>query len=157
MYFHHEILWTLTIRQKCWKSVSRSHIAWLLFVSRTSLVVYEISCDVNGTIRKSYLFSLGCVIAGYKDLNGFHKIFTGIIRRSWVCIFTAKMWCFVRFGTICTILKAWKKDGGVLLLVKIHGCFPGFLICTNGTKSRKTSQILRLLMAVGHVTLTNCW
>ena len=32
--------------------------------------------------------------------------------------------------------------GGVLLLVKVtllHGCFSGFLNCTNGTKSRKTS------------------
>ena len=31
------------------------------------------------------------------------------------------MWCFARFGTICKILKTWKKThGGVLLLVKLQ-------------------------------------
>ena len=50
------------------------------------------------------------------------------------------------------------SHGGVLLLVKLlakkpatllkvtflHGCFSYFLNCTNGTKSRKTSQVSSL-------------
>ena len=34
--------------------------------------------------------------------------------------------------------------GGALLLVKVtllHGCFPRFLNCTNGTKLRRASQL----------------
>ena len=34
-------------------------------------------------------------------------------------------------------------NSGVLLLIKLHGCFPRFLNCTNGTKLHKTSVLLR--------------
>ena len=60
------------------------------------------------------------------------------------------MWCFARFGTICTIKKRENTQGGVLLLEKLQalkvtvvlGCFSCFLNYANDTKSRKASHII---------------
>ena len=43
------------------------------------------------------------------------------------------MWCVARFGTNCTIYKAWKTP--------MKECFSRFLNCTDASKSRKASQI----------------
>ena len=47
-----------------------------------------------------------------------------------------------RFGAICKIEKTrkhpWRSDTFRSIL---HGCFLSFLNCTNGTKSRKASNI----------------
>ena len=62
------------------------------------------------------------------------------------------MRCVAQFSTMWHNLKNVKNTyGGVLLLVKepatllkvtlLHGCFSRFLICTNGTKSRKAPHI----------------
>ena len=66
---------------------------------------------------------------------------------------------FARFGTVCTILKNVKSTHGRVLPLKtvqveactllkvklLHGCFSCFLKYTNGTKSRKASQINKRL------------
>ena len=44
--------------------------------------------------------------------------------------FKFHMWCFARFGTICTILKMWKTHEGVLFLVKLEA-----LACKSNTPS----------------------
>ena len=61
-------------------------------------------------------------------------------------LFIPCMWGFVRFGTICTILKVKSTNecepGTLLKVTLLHGCFAGFLNCRNGTKSCKVSHIL---------------
>ena len=66
-----------------------------------------------------------------------------------------KLWCVVRFGTICTIKKcekhSWRsvnssnvagfKHATLLELTLLHGCFSRFLNCANGTKSRDASHL----------------
>ena len=65
-----------------------------------------------------------------------------------------QMWCFVRFGSIRSLKNVKNTHRGVLLLVKLqasvcnllkvtllHGCFPRFLNCPHGAKSRNTPQM----------------
>ena len=63
------------------------------------------------------------------------------------------MRCFARYSTICSIYKKCEKHvwsvtfskvaGFTKVTHPIHGCFSHFLNCTNGTKSRKTSHIIK--------------
>ena len=60
------------------------------------------------------------------------------------------MWCFARFGTICTIKKNLKNTHGwrsftykpatLLKVTFFDGCFSRFLNCTNGTQSCNASH-----------------
>ena len=66
-----------------------------------------------------------------------------------------------RFGTVCTILEAWKTPfGGVLFLVKLQAkacsfiksnTYPWvflvffYIVATNDTKLRKASQIIEII------------
>ena len=46
------------------------------------------------------------------------------------------IWCYSH-----NFKNAKNTHGGVLLFVKLQGCFSRFLNCINGTKSRKLSHI----------------
>ena len=67
------------------------------------------------------------------------------------------MWCVAQFGTILQFKKRekhpWRnvdfrkvagfKPATLLKLSLLHGCFSGFLNCTNGTKLRNASHIIK--------------
>ena len=55
------------------------------------------------------------------------------------------LWCFARFDTICSIQKTWKHPWRDFSKSNTTSwVFFTFLNCTNVTKSRKTSHLLRL-------------
>ena len=120
----------------------------MLLISPYSVWISE-NADQNNSEYKHFLHS---------ELYAISRSFNETLVKYWTHSLNSYqlassifMWCFARFGTICTILKMWKHPwrsitfSKVLKVALLHGSFSRFLNCTNVTKSRNASHMLIFL------------